>query len=73
MIAAESRQNLYTLHSDSTVIERLLALRLAEEALESRERRLLLRDQRFALWVETMMRAVVTVACLAIAIDAAPH
>jgi hypothetical protein len=73
VIAAESRQNLYTLHSDSTVIERLLALRLAEEALESRQRRLLLRDQRVALWVETTMRAVVTLACLAIAIQAVPH
>jgi hypothetical protein len=57
----------------SAVIERLLALRLAEEALESRQRRLLLRDQRVALWVETSMRAALTLALLAIAIHAAPH
>jgi hypothetical protein len=55
------------------VIERLLALRLAEEALESRERRLLVRDQRVLLRVEIAMRAAVTLACLAIAAQAAPR
>jgi hypothetical protein len=56
-----------------TVIEQLLALRLAEEALESRERRLLIRDRRVLLRVEIAMRVAVTLACLAIAAQAAPR
>ncbi|MBS1890251.1 MAG: hypothetical protein JST59_03090 [Actinobacteria bacterium] len=53
------------------MIERLLALRLAEEALEIRQRRLLLRDQRAALWLEISMKAAATIAGLAIAVGAA--
>jgi len=55
------------------VLEGLLALRLAEEALEIRERRLLLRDQRHALWVEIAMRTALTLAFISLAIDAAPR
>ncbi|HVX33000.1 MAG TPA: hypothetical protein VHA80_07655 [Solirubrobacterales bacterium] len=55
------------------MLERLLALRLAEEALEIRERRLLVRDRRLALRVEMAMRTGVTLACLALAGQALPH
>ena len=55
------------------MLEGLLALRLAEEALEIRERRLLLRDQRHALWVEIAMRTALTLAFISLAIDAAPR
>jgi len=55
------------------VLESLLALRLAEEALEIRQRRLLVRDQRLALWVEIAVRTGLTVACLTVASGALPH
>jgi hypothetical protein len=57
----------------SGVIERLLALRLAEEALEVRERRLLVRDQRMALRVAVATKVVVTLALAAFAVGAAPR
>jgi hypothetical protein len=53
------------------VIERLLALRLAEEALECRERRLLLRDQRLALRVDFSLRIALAIAGLAIVVSGA--
>jgi hypothetical protein len=55
------------------MLERLLALRLAEEALEIRERRLLIRERRVLLRVEIAMRVAVALACLAIAAQAAPR
>jgi hypothetical protein len=42
------------------VLESLLALRLLEESLEIRERRLLTRDRRIALRIEIVTRVVST-------------
>lgn len=48
------------------MLERLLALRLIEEALEIRERRLLTRDRRLALRVEIVVRAIAMIVLVAI-------
>jgi hypothetical protein len=47
------------------VLERLLALRLIEEAREIRERRLLTRDRRMALRVEMFTRVLSAAAVVA--------
>jgi len=51
----------------SPVLERLLAFLLVEEALEARERRLLLRERRWKLRVEMATHVAVAVAALAFA------
>jgi putative Mn2+ efflux pump MntP len=60
------------------MLEDLLGLVMIEEALEARERRLLLREQRRALRIETIRRIALSfvalaVAALTIAGVAAPH
>jgi hypothetical protein len=60
------------------MLEDLLGLVMIEEALEARERRLLLREQRRALRIETIRRiafsfVALAVAALTIAGVAVPH